>query len=118
MIEHPLGVCRTSDDLRAILRTRIAQLNITFETLDHIAGLPTRYCSKVLGIRATRNFGQISLDALLGATGIMLIAVEDLEALERVRNRLTPLERIDHNWREALKREQAGEATEAAVTAP
>ena len=67
------------------LRARVVQLNISFETLDHVAGLPTRYCSKVLGIRATRNFGQISLDALLGATGIMLIAVEDAAALDRVR---------------------------------
>jgi hypothetical protein len=48
-----------------------------------------------LGLQPTRGFGQISLTALLGAAGIMLIAVEDHEALDRVRDRLIPLQRID-----------------------
>lgn len=91
----PLGTCRSADDLRQILRTRLAELGISFETCDHIAGLPTRYTAKVLGFQATRGFGQISLDALLGAAGVMLIAVPDPDAIERIRNRLRPLERID-----------------------
>ena len=96
MTEEPLGVCRVADDLRAILRARFAALGVSFETVDHVAGLPTRYTAKVIGFQATRSFGQISLDALLGAAGIMLIAVEDAEALDRVRARLVPLERVDH----------------------
>ena len=95
MTDNSLGVCRVADDLRAILRARFAELGISFETVDHIAGLPTRYTAKVLGLQPTKTFGQISLDALLGAAGIMLIAVEDLEALDRVRARLTPLQRVD-----------------------
>ena len=63
--------------------------------MDAIAGLPTRYTQMVIGVAPRRNFGQISLDALLGAAGIMLIAVADPEALERIRNRLVPLQRID-----------------------
>ena len=97
MTEEPLGVCRVADDLRAILRARFAALGVSFETVDHVAGLPTRYTAKVLGLQATRSFGQISLDALLGAAGIMLIAVEDAEALDRVRSRLVPLQRVDHS---------------------
>jgi hypothetical protein len=91
-----IGVCRGADDLRAILRARLDELGVSFETIDHVAGLPTRYTAKVLGLQPTRNFGQISLDALLGAAGIMLIAVQDAEALDRVRDRLVPLERIEH----------------------
>ena len=94
--EQPLGVCRTADDLRAVLRARFAALGVSFETVDHVAGLPTRYCAKVLGLQPTRSFGQISLDALLGAAGIKLVAFEDTEALDRVRSRLAPLQRIDH----------------------
>ena len=97
MTDNSLGVCRTSDDLRAILRTRFAELGVSFETVDHVAGLPTRYTAKVLGLQPTRRFGQISLTALLGTAGIKLIAVEDLEALDRVRARLVPLERVDHS---------------------
>ena len=97
MAEEPLGVCRTSDDLRVILRARFAELGVSFETVDHIAGLPTRYTAKVLGLQPTRRFGQFSLDGLLGAAGVMLIVVEDAEALDRVRARLVPLERVDHS---------------------
>lgn len=96
MTDNSLGVCRNADDLRAILRSRFAALGVSFETVDHLSGLPTRYTAKVLGLQPNRGFGQISLDALLGTAGIMLIAVEDAEALERIRNRLTPLQRVDH----------------------
>jgi hypothetical protein len=95
MTEEPLGVCRTADDLRAVLRARFQELGVSFETVDHIAGLPTRYTAKVLGLQPNRGFGQISLDALLGAAGIKLIAVSDSEALDRVRGRLEPLQRVD-----------------------
>jgi hypothetical protein len=85
-----MGVCRGADDLRAILRARFHELGVSYETVDHIAGLPTRYTAKVLGLQPTRNFGQISLDALLGAAGLMLIAVANDTALARVRSRLEP----------------------------
>jgi hypothetical protein len=92
-----MGVCRGSDDLRAILRARFTELGVSFETVDHVAGLPQRYTSKVLGVEPTRNFGQISLDALLPTAAIMLIAVRDAEALERIQSRLVPLERVEHS---------------------
>ena len=111
MTEHSLalGTCRTADDLRAVMRQRVAELNISLETLDAIAGLPTRYSSKVLGLQPTRRFGQFSLDGLLGALGLMLIVVEDAEALARVQRRLeaAQLQRHDHTgWRVACLSEQ------------
>ena len=106
MTEHPapLAIVRTTDDLREVFRRRVAELNISLETLDAIAGLPTRYSSKVLGLQPTRRFGQFSLDGLLGALGLMLLVVEDAEALARVQRRLeaAPLQRHDHTgWRVA-----------------
>ena len=94
--EQPLGVCRTADDLRAVLRARFDALGVSLETVDHIAGLPTRYTAKVIGLQPSRGFGQFSLDGLLGAAGVKLVVVEDAEALDRVRARLVPLERVDH----------------------
>ena len=91
-----MGVCRGADDLRAILRARFTELGVSFETVDHVAGLPTRYTAKVLGPQPNRGFGQISLDALLPTAAIMLIAVRDAEALARIQSRLVPLERVDH----------------------
>ena len=114
-MEHPLGTCRTSDDLREVFRRRVAELGVSLDTIDHIAGLPTRYTAKVLGLQPTRGFGQFSLDGLLGALGLMLIVVEDAEALARVQGRLVQLERIDqHGWRAAL-RDQTPEVTDAAA---
>ena len=123
MTEHPapLAIVRTTDDLREVFRRRVAQLNISLETLDALAGLPTRYSSKVLGLQPTRRFGQISFEALLGALGLMLIAIEDAEALARVQHRLAaaPLQRHDHTgWRAALNEQPAllsGEQVELAA---
>jgi hypothetical protein len=118
-MEHPLGTCRTSDDLREVFRRRVAELGVSLDTIDHIAGLPTRYTAKVLGLQPTRGFGQFSLDGLLGALGLMLIVVEDAEALARVQRRLQPLQRVDHHgWRAALNEQPVllpGEQVELAA---
>jgi hypothetical protein len=103
MTEHPLAIVRTTEDLRQLFRLRVAQLNISMETLDHIAGLPTRYTCKLLAPEPIKHIGPISFGALLGALAIQLVALEDAEALARVQRRLVPLQRHDHNgWREAL----------------
>jgi hypothetical protein len=86
-----------TEDLRHILRARFTELGVSFETVDNLAGLPARYTAKILGPVPVRNFGQISLDALLGAAGLKLLVVEDEAAMARIHNRLIPLERIDNS---------------------
>ena len=104
MPEHPLAIVRTTEDLRQLFRLRVTQLNISLETLDHIAGLP-RYSSKLLG-PDPKSFGPISFEALLGALAVQLVALEDTEALARIQRRLQPLQRIDRTgWRADLRRE-------------
>ena len=78
---------RTADDLRVLFRQRIASLGITYETADTIAGLPAGYTAKLLGPTPLRRFGPVALEALMGATGLKLLAVEDAEALARVKGR-------------------------------
>jgi hypothetical protein len=103
----PLAIIRTTDDLRRLFRLRVAQLNISLETLDLVAGLPTRYSQVLLGPEPRKHFGAISFDALLGALAVELVAMEDKAALARIQRRLEPLERIDHTgWRADLRREQ------------
>ena len=84
---------RTADDLRVLFRQRIASLGITFETTDTIAGLPAGYTAKLLGPEPMRRFGPVALEALMGATGIKLLAVEDAEALARVKGRYVQRQR-------------------------
>jgi hypothetical protein len=108
-MEHPLAIVRTTEDLRQLFRLRVAHFNISLETLDALAGLPTRYSSKLLRSNPPRTFGPISFEALLGALALQLVAMEDAEALARVQRRLVaaPLQRIDHHgWREACLTEQ------------
>jgi hypothetical protein len=84
---------RTADDLRVLFRKRIASLGITFETTDTIAGLPAGYTAKLLGPEPMRRFGPVALEALMGATGLKLLAVEDAEALARVKGRYVQRQR-------------------------
>ena len=76
------------------LRARADELNISRETIDSVAGLQSGYCGKLLGPGMTRSFGPVSLGLLLRALGVKLLLVEDAEALEKVKNRLVPKERI------------------------
>ena len=57
MTEHPLAVVRSTEDLRNLFRQHVAHFNISLETLDAIAGLRTRYSSKLLASNPPRTFG-------------------------------------------------------------
>jgi hypothetical protein len=100
MTETPLAIVRSSEDLRELFRRRVVELNISLDTLDAVAGLPTRYSAKLLSLDPTRQFGAISFSALLGALALQLVAMEDAEALARVQRRLEPLQRRSiQGWR-------------------
>jgi hypothetical protein len=63
--------------LVAGLRRRVDELGVVIGTLDEVAGLPTRYVSKMLGPRQVRRFSMQSLTPLLWTLGIRLQMVED-----------------------------------------
>jgi hypothetical protein len=79
-------------DLLSVLRSRMVELDVTFETIDHVSGLQARYTQKLLGGVPSKRFGDISLAAVLGSLGVKLICVEDPAALAKVRDRLVPRE--------------------------
>ena len=83
-----LGTVRDYDDLVAVIRARMIELDVTLATVDHVAGLPTNYASKLLGPNPRKGLGGMSFGAILGAIGIKLVAIEDTDALARVRHRL------------------------------
>ena len=72
------------------LRARVAELNVSGQTLDSVAGLPVGYAQKVLGPRQVRRIGLQSFGDLLGALGLKAQLIEDPEAFARVAGRLTP----------------------------
>jgi hypothetical protein len=83
----PFAVVRTLDDLRRLFRQRFAELEITYQTADRVAGLTAGYTAKLLGPHSTR-LTSLAIECLLGATGTKLLAVEDTDALARVKGRL------------------------------
>jgi hypothetical protein len=84
--DEPLAVIRSYDDLVAVIRGRIVELQVSYETVDNVAGLADHHTSKL--ICGIKRYGLVSLGATLGALGMVLVAVEDTEQLARVRSRL------------------------------
>jgi hypothetical protein len=79
-----LGRIGSYDDLIRVLRTRCDEFDITYSTLDDIAGFPAGLSGQILAPHCPRAMGRRSLAAILSALGIALVAVEDPEALSRV----------------------------------
>jgi hypothetical protein len=82
------GHIRFYEDLIALLRARLDELDITFLTLDELANFSAGLSAQLLAPHCARSMGRRSLAAVLGALGIVLVAVEDAEALSRVLPRL------------------------------
>ena len=74
--------------LIAAVRARIVELNTTYEAVEHAAGLQSGYLAKLLGPGRRKCFGPLSLFIVLPALGWRVVAMEDAEALARVRDRL------------------------------
>jgi len=85
-------VVTTHEELLDLLRRRRDDLGLTHETIDHIAGWASGYCSKVLSPEPLKGLGEQSLALVLDvlALGIARIEiVEDPEQAARMRPRWT-----------------------------
>ena len=76
---------RTYDDYVEIMRARAVALKTTRLQIDEVAGLAPGLTSKLLA--RLKGAGPKSFDALNGALGLMFIAVDDPEALARLKGR-------------------------------
>ena len=81
----PTAVCALH--VREAARARIAELGITYDTVDAIAGFTTRYTSKLLSEPPAREFTVESMFALLGAIALMPTLQPDNKRLERLEKR-------------------------------
>lgn len=87
-------------ELLDVMRWRRDQLNVSHETLDELAGLPSGLTGKILAMEPIRGVGFGSLGPLMGALGLALVVFEDSEASARMRQRWVPRKR---KWRPAPK---------------
>jgi hypothetical protein len=79
---------RNEADLRAVIRARCNELQITYETLDVVAVLPERYASKLLCEPPLKHMGAVTLWSVLGTLGYRISLVHDEELLTRFRDKL------------------------------
>ena len=96
---------RSMEELLEALRARRDQLQLTYETIDHIAGWPSFYAAKLLAPEPIKNLGWQSLGLALDSTGVALVVVENVEQAAKVRSRWIPRER-PHNAAPARKEPQ------------
>jgi hypothetical protein len=85
------GVFATARDhaeLMAAIRKRIQHLNITLESLELAAGLPSRYCPKILGKNPIRRTTPYSIHLLLQALGLEIHLVESPELTAQYTDKL------------------------------
>jgi hypothetical protein len=71
------------DELHRVIRTRASLMQASRSALDAATGLPDGYCGKVLSKNYGKNFGKLSLFAMLEVLGLGLIVVDDRDAIER-----------------------------------
>ena len=91
-----LLACNENEFLAAI-RARVAELDVSYDTLDRVAGLPDRFVSKLLCDPPMRSISQATLWLLMGALGYKLALIPDVEGLAKVQNRL--VKRLGSNTR-------------------
>ena len=90
----PIAVVRTTADLLAVLKKRTAGLDMTLEAANDFAGLSDGYLAKLLGPTPSRRLGSKAFDGALGGLGLMLVVVEDPDAVARIRGQLIRRRRL------------------------
>lgn len=88
MTDRVIATVHDYGQLVGALRARVAELGVSYETVDHVSGLSNTHTSKLLALVPVKRLGRTSLGLVLGALGLKIIVVEDAEALRLVAARL------------------------------
>lgn len=85
---HILGTAQNYTQYLKLVRARVAELGITHETLDAVAGLQSGYASKILCDPPMKNMGPFTMFMVMEALGMQVALLHDGEAYDRVKSRL------------------------------
>src|SRR5260221_2117914 len=83
-----VGVVKNYDELHLALRARAEELDVSREILDELSGLPAGYVGKLLAPAKYKTLGMTSLVPLLGALGLQIALIEDLDAIANMKTLL------------------------------
>jgi hypothetical protein len=87
MSDTPYTIVSDYTELVAALRQRVIDLDVTFESVDHVSGVCKGYSNKTIGGSPIKGLGLLSLGPILGALGLKIALVED-DGFEKIRPRL------------------------------
>jgi hypothetical protein len=76
--------------LLEVIRRRMAELELTYELLDHLAGTQQGYANKILGPNPSKTLGRVSFASIVGALALKVTVSVDKVQAERMRGRWTP----------------------------
>jgi hypothetical protein len=90
--EGPRIVAEFSDyaGMLDAIRARVNELALHGERFDEYAGLPRGYLSKLVGAKPIRRLGMTSFSPVLASLGLRCLFVEDEQATQRLKKRLSP----------------------------
>jgi hypothetical protein len=80
-----IGTATNYLELISTFRARMAELGITYSTLDEIAGWTDSYSTKVLGEEPLRHLGVMAFDAMINALALKVVVVDDPQKLEKIK---------------------------------
>lgn len=72
-------VVETQDDLRKLIRDRIAEVNTTYTAVEALSGLTEGHLAKLLAPARFRKFGAQSLPLVLHALALKIARIELIE---------------------------------------
>jgi hypothetical protein len=78
------------------IRSWIAQVGVSYETVEHVSGIQPGYLTKLICSTPTRSFSRVSLGATLGALCLRLQLVVDEERLAQMQPRFTARKKQPH----------------------
>jgi hypothetical protein len=103
----PAGLIECEREFLDALRRRQAELGISYETIDGIAGFSPSYTAKLLS--GSKRMGQMSMWVILQVLGFRIALIDDPAAVQRIKEHglFKPLKRRRFNLRSIARRRNA-----------
>jgi len=110
------ALIRSMGDLVEALRTAQIDRNISYETIEHVAGMAHGSVAKYLAPEPSKNLGPLSAFDIALGVGKALVLVDDLENIEQVRKHWKKRHIRGGSTLQLRARQRDGQASRASIT--
>lgn len=110
------ALIRSMGDLVEGLRCAQIERSISYETIEHIAGMAQGSVAKYLAPEPSKNLGPLSAFDIALGVGKALVLVDDIENIEAVRKYWKKRAKTGGASMQMVAREAVGQASRASIT--